>query len=49
MLGTRGQWSFQPGNGVSAVIHLPLSITFEPISKTLLISDFAEDMIMRVR
>jgi cysteine-rich repeat protein len=49
MIGTRGQWTFRAGVGTNARLNWPVGIAFDPMSKTLLVTDYSEEVLARIR
>lgn len=49
MIGGRGQWAFRAGVGTQARLNFPTGIVYDPVSKNLLLADYAEDVLLRIR
>ena len=49
MIGTRGQWSFRAGVGTQARLNWPFGIAYDAASKTLVLTDYSEEVLLRIR
>ena len=49
MAGTRGVWTCRPGVGAAAAFNVPLGISYDSFSHSLLVADGAEDVVLRIK
>jgi hypothetical protein len=49
MAGTRGVWTFRPGVGTAAAMNQPSGISFDSVTHSLLVADWFEDVIFRIK